>query len=281
MGMASTYALSTDITLTEPAAEGASSIELSNREEPAGGNRADDDVAAALPETGYELNLFGEKIVQAKTPGRKRSPLGDGASRPSTALPSSTADLNPKPISPTESPSPVSEQQETPPAAVAPCGQRSDNLDNGAGDTKVEGSSLWASVPTSDLRGDDYRIESFASLMEKYPKDLKIYGALVRLSDARQKETRVDNETWKIQIGYSKICDESGCSKRDLGRAWPRLERLGAVVCIKKHVDRRENLYLVRSPEWLERMYTESRCTHYRFVKEGIQPFRPRLEGEK
>jgi hypothetical protein len=177
----------------------------------------------------------------------------------------------------------VSYAPKTPAAAETPCEQRSDSPKDDASDMQIDpqNPSLWTSVPTFDLRGDDFKIESFASLVEPYPNDLKIYRALLRLADVQKKGTRVDDETWKIRIGYSDICKESRCCKRALGRAWPRLERLGVVVCKEKHKDRVENLYTVRTPEWLERQCQKSGCTHFRFVEGMIQPFRQRSEGEK
>jgi hypothetical protein len=169
-------------------------------------------------------------------------------------------------------------------AAIRPCEQGSVDLKDDDIDGQVDppSANLWTTVPTLELRGDDVRIETYASLIEHYPNDLKIYTAMLKLADEDQKGTRVDQDSWTMRIGYAEICEASECCKRALSRAWPRLERLGIVVLIEMHKDRRENLYLVHAPEWLERKCQESGCTHYRLLKEGlIQPFRPRAEGEK
>ena len=98
MGMTSTHASSTDIALTEQAGEGASSGGIS-----AGGDQADQAAAVDMPEAGVELDLFGEKIVPAKTPRRQRSPKGNGAPQPSTALPPASAEVDPESTRPSPS----------------------------------------------------------------------------------------------------------------------------------------------------------------------------------
>ena len=144
-----------------------------------------------------------------------------------------------------------------------------------------EAVGLWNNVPTWDLLGDDHEISGYDSLLPN-ENDLKIYNAIVKLAEEPGKGTKVNEHIWTIRVGYRDICQRSGCCKRALGRAWPRLGRLGVVVCKERHSDRIENLYLVRMPEWLVQQYRQLGCTHYRVLPKGIlQPFRPRSEAEE
>lgn len=283
--MEPTHALSSNTTLADQATGAASRSGLLGQ-----GDEAGDKVAGAadvdMPQDRIQLNLFGEALLaeqstaRPKISSRRRSPQGTSTIQVLPILASEVAEGDLESARQTTTLFAISDAPTIPPAAATPR-EQAPNSDTDA-QVDPQSASLWNLVPTFYLRGDDFKIESFASLIEPRPNDLKIYGALLRLTGDQQEGTQIDDETWRIRIGYSKICEESGCCKRALGRAWPRLERLGVVVCIKKHMDRRENLYLVRAPEWLERMYKEARCTHYRVLPKGmIQPFRPRSEGEK
>lgn len=134
--------------------------------------------------------------------------------------------------------------------------------------------------PEFELRGDDYVLSTCLDFFKLRRNEGKIYAALLRLAMKNGKNN--GDGTWTISVGYTKLCRESGCSTRALGRAWCRLETLGFLADRKKHDDRRSARYTVLTIEALDALYKDAGCTHYRVMPDKtLQPFRAKSHKDQ
>ena len=139
--------------------------------------------------------------------------------------------------------------------------------------------------PEFEIRGDDYELNTCLDFFRITRNEGKIYAALLRLASGNvmtngknnHKITGKNNSdgSWTVRVGYTDLCQESGCTTRALGRAWPRLESLGFLTDRERHNDRRAARYTIRSIELLDSIYRRAGCTHFRVMPDkSLQPFR-------
>lgn len=148
-------------------------------------------------------------------------------------------------------------------------------------DDDLFGTSLFgfSSFPQFSVLGDDYPFTSCLDFFRILRNEEVIYRVLLRLATAKGKHNLYD-DTWTIRVGYTRLAQESGCSKRALGRAWPRLEALGFLIEREQHTDRRPSRYKLRSISVLNRLYKEAQVTHFRVMpNKSIQPFCSKIDS--